>query len=71
MVQANIDVFGPSKWQLKIMEGDKQLYFVEENAGQIFTHYVKNDAIKPGSKFVVHVHYFASLFWSEWASVNN
>lgn len=71
MVQANIDVFGASKWQLKIMEGDKQLYFVEENAGQTFTHYVKNDAIKPGSKFVVHVHYFASLFWSEWASVNN
>lgn len=71
LVQASIDVVGPSKWQLKIMEGDKQLYFVEERAGQSFSHYVKNDAIKPGSKFDVHVHYFLTLAWSEWASVRN
>jgi hypothetical protein len=55
LVQASIDVFNPSKWQLKIMEGDQQLYFVEQSAGRTFSHYVKNDAIKFGAKFVVHV----------------
>jgi hypothetical protein len=69
-VGASIDVFNPAKWQLKVMEGDKQLYFVEERAGQYFDHYIKNDVIKPGSKFVVHVHYFAFPAWSQWASVN-
>jgi hypothetical protein len=71
MVKANIDVLHPSKWQLKIMEGDKQLYFVEESAGQWFNHYVEKDVIKPGSKFVVHVHYFLTLAWSQWASMTN
>jgi hypothetical protein len=71
LVEANIDVFDASKWQLKIMEGDNQLYFVEESAGQWFSHYVKSDAIMPGSRFIVHVHYFASLAWSQWASLEN
>jgi len=71
MVKANIDVLNPSKWQLKIMEGDKQLYFVEESAGQWFNHYVPEEAVNPGSNFVVHVHYFLTLAWSQWASVSN
>lgn len=71
LVQASIDVFNPSKWQLKIMEGDQQLYFVEQSAGRTFSHYVKSDAIKFGAKFVVHVHYFVFPGWSEWASVGN
>ena len=70
-VEAAIDLFNPSKWQLKIMEGDKELYFREIRAGQYFDHYVEKDAIKPGTRFDVHVHYFLTVAWGQWASVKN
>jgi hypothetical protein len=69
LVSAFMEVINPSKWQLKIMEGDKQLYFLEESSRQHFDHHVKLDAIKPGTKFDVHVHYYHFPAWSEWASV--
>lgn len=64
------DVIKPSKWQLKIMDGDKQLYFVEANAvdDHWFEHYVPIGAIKPGTKFILHAHYFVFPAWSQWAS---
>lgn len=52
------------------MEGDKQLYFVEESAEQWFSHNVKDDAIKADSKFIIHVHYYNWPSWSQWASVD-
>jgi hypothetical protein len=69
LVSAYIELMTPSKWQLKIMEGDKQLYFLEKSSGRYFDHYVKLDAIKPGTKFDVHVHYYHLPAWGEWASV--
>jgi hypothetical protein len=70
-VQAGIDLFNPSRWQLKIMEGDKELYFREISAEQYFTHNVGKDAIKPGTRFDVHVHYLLSSIWGQWASLKN
>jgi hypothetical protein len=69
LVSAYMDVITPSKWQLKIMEGDKQLYFLEESSRQHFDHRVKLDAIKPGTKFDVHVHCYHFPAWGQWASV--
>ncbi|MGE8067765.1 hypothetical protein [Pseudomonas sp. NPDC089569] len=58
------------RWELKVMEGDNELYFFEVESSR-FSHHVPYDKISFGTRFSLRLRYQTFPIWSQWASLDN